>query len=208
MLSQHDKVFIVIGFPKCGTSSLQIYFKDSGKIAYHNTIKGEYIGELIFNAKKKKKPLLSYIQKCDALTQIDCNASRTTLFYYPQLSDVPIIEQQYPNCKFILNVRNSIDWVKSISYWGKLKKNYIEHYLPAGVGKNNIHLISWYKRHKRHMMNYFRNKPEKLLIYDIDKDKVDKLNQFCGYDKVTKFPHLNQKHTHVKRRIKKSVFVY
>ena len=55
-------MIIILGMPKSGTSSFQKLFKKLGYKSYHWRKGNQYIGKMIENNKKNKKPLL-----CDFL---------------------------------------------------------------------------------------------------------------------------------------------
>jgi hypothetical protein len=112
--------------------------------------------------------------------------------FYAHKDHYKLLDQQYPNSKFILNIRNVDDWLKS-----RMKL-----YAKSCVGgDSNQNLIDFLKKYYRtddleglwraHWINhiaeasvYFKY-TNRLLIFDIDQDEGKKIIDF--------FPELNFK---------------
>jgi hypothetical protein len=187
------KIYIIIGFPKCGTTSFQKYFEDNNIKSCHQIVDKRNCTFIILQNRKNNKLLLSGLEDVSAFTQIDNNMDINNSFY-PQLTCVPLLMKQYPNAKFILNTRNVHDWIKSINKWNNLRERIINanlDYLPRGKGKLDAELIEWYNNHITRIKKLFINEKERLLIFNIDKYNINELNQFCGLYKVNKFPICN-----------------
>lgn len=204
MIPQNKEFFVVIGFPKCGTSSLQQYFKNNNKnsIHYHypikKTKKWRFVGYQIKKASEDNKPLFSYLPNVDALTQLDY-AQKGTLAIFPQIGLFQIMQKQYPNAKFILNVRDEQKWLKSMKGWFNLRKDYRKQnprgadYLYGLKGTTNADYLDWYNNHINNVIDFFEDtNPHKLLVFDIEKDNINKLNKFTNLYNVTQFPHANK----------------
>lgn len=194
MDKDNRKIYIVIGFPKCGTSSLHKYFLNNNVKSSHYLIDNVSVGLSIQKHKYRSELLLSEFPNIDAFTQIDWSGINNMV--YPQLTDLEILIEQYPNAKFILNLRNVYDWVRSVNNWNNLRQRYIESelpYLPKGKGNLDEDLIQWYNNHIERTKNIFKNKNKenKLFILNIDDPNMDELNKFCDLYNVTKFPNVN-----------------
>lgn len=197
-------MIFVIGFPKAGTSSIQYAF-DCAEIktlhwARYNLPKKEShlghvwrgekpaacIGMLVKWAKQDGVPLLTYMPGYEAFTQMDVSLSER-LNYWPQLEDVPILDQQYPNSKFIFNTRPIHKWISSVNRWGTLRKRLIKldiPGLPPGAGAKDEELELWHDWHKDNMVQYFADKPGKLLVFDIENDNPQNLADFLGLKSI------------------------
>lgn len=194
-----ERIF-VIGFPKCGTTSLHYSFINKGISSIHwaknpdNLI--NLVGISIKTAKKDNVPLLSYVNDYKAFSQME-TCLNDELCYWPQLVDVPTLDKQYPKSKFIFNDREISKWIKSISSWvikyGNLRSRLINTNipgLPLGAGKEDHELENWYLWHKNNMIDYFKNK-DNFIVFDIEKDRSEKLGVFLNI-KDFKLLHLNK----------------
>lgn len=168
----YNKIFI-IGFNKTGTRSLHNFFQknqiksihwDRGRIArriknnYNNNIPllNEYNEYIVFSDMEDYKKL-NY-------AHID---------YYQELY------RQYPNSKFILNIRDVENWIKS-------RNNHLNGFYTKELcslyklNKNELNDL-WRKIYFKHMndvLNFFENKPSSLLIFNIEKDNIQKVIEF------------------------------
>jgi len=198
-----SKIF-VIGFPKAGTSSIEYACKCAGLKALHwakyNLRRSEMhfchvfrhhmpassVGMLIKMAKEDGLPLLYYLSGFDAFTQMDVSLS-DKLSYWPQLVDVPLLDQQYPNSKFIFNTRPMHKWISSVNRWGNMKQRLTRLDLPGlpkGVGSKDEELVAWNHWHMNNMLDYFTGHEEKLLVFDIENDDPIKLANFIGIQNI------------------------
>lgn len=190
-----NKIF-VIGFPKCGTTSIHDSLLKSRIKSIHwgedwvyerpyklDEIINGLVGCLIEKAKKEKKDLLHYLDNYKAITQMEV-CYNSDCCYWPQLVDVPALDKQYPNSKFIFNNRDIKNWLKSITKWkinswpslrDRIKDCDLPG-LPAGRGSDED-LESWYNWHKQNMVDYFYGK-DNFIIFDIEKDAQEKLGEF------------------------------
>lgn len=131
-----------------------------------------------------------------------------------------VLDQKFPGSKFILTVRNNSDeWYDSlVKYhslkWGSdndvpdMKKLKSSSYRSQGWAwdaldivcnvseqdpYNKNHLISYYENHNRAVQEYFRYRPQDLLILNpSETDAMKKLYDFLGLDFHGKaFPRVN-----------------
>jgi len=198
-MEDFNRIFIV-GFPKCGTTSIHYSLVINGIRSIHwaedPDIQKKLVGLSIQSAKAKGLPLLTYLDEYKAFTQMESCINQTKC-YWPQLQDVPLLESQYPNSKFIFNDRDPKKWISSVSNWnisiGNLR-NRLVHLdipgLPAGAGAKDSELLDWYFWHKSNMIGYFKDK-RNFIVFDVEKDSPQKLGDFLGI-KNFQLPHLNK----------------
>ena len=194
------KIFIV-GFPKAGTSSIQNALKNANISSVHwarynlpshlrhlghiNRFghPAASVGVLIDWAKKDNQPLLTYLNDYDAFTQMDISLNKK-LNFWPQLTDIPLLDKQYPNSKFVFNTRPIKKWISSVNRWGNLRKRLTKLEipgLPAGKGSEDRHLEDWHNEHLEKTTRYFSDQPPgKLIVFDIENDNPKKLARFLG----------------------------
>ncbi len=160
-----------IGFNKCGTHSFYHFFKNNKIPSCH------WLGGLLAKSMKKnhdnKKPLLSDYDQFTFYSDMEKSPDiYGHILYYKEL------DKQYPGSKFILNIRNQDDWIISRSkHFNYLQKS--KDYL--GYKTNEQVFDFWRKQWYEHIINvllYFKNRPDDLLVFDIDKDNIAKLIRF------------------------------
>jgi hypothetical protein len=152
---KQNPMIFCIGFSKTGTTSLDKALSVLGYRPIHWP--HAHI--------KPKEGWLKYIKKSP----------------YDAFSDAPIyfsgffkeIDKEFPNSKFILTVRDPKSLVKS---W----ENYFSNApwtVDSEEEKNNI--IKEYTDHKKDVLEYFKDKPSQLLVFDvINGDGWEKLCKF------------------------------
>lgn len=211
-----NKIF-QIGFNKCGTASLFVLFQhftktlipcvhwDNGKLALS-----------MENNWYKNKPILSDYENVTFFSDMEC------VYYNNHYANIVeaykyyiILDQQYPNSKFILNTRDINKWILSRvnfkTFLIKMINNelcltrpndyeYILYYMDYyDTSRINDIVSIWkrdYYRHLNDVRKYFSNRPNDLLEYNIETDSVDKIQEFFKDDGLVfttdKLPHLNK----------------
>lgn len=133
-----------------------------------------------------------------------------------------VLDKHYPDSKFILTVRNPKTWLRSLTNLCtargettdsvlKLSRNISQEH-PLGAfsglvayhqyvfGDKNIqgneqHYIDIFRKHNLEVMDYFKGRPDALLVMNLEKgDGWKKLCPFLGVPTITglKFPHENR----------------
>ena len=171
---------IGVGFQKTGTSTL----RDALKILNYS-VKDTTTRALIPILKNDYKKVLKIIEEFDAIED--------TPWYiiYKEL------DKLLPGSKFILTIRDEQSWYKSVSrHIGNLRSAHHEWIYGKGKGlpkdyKENT--INVYNNHNKEVVEYFKNRPNDLLIIDFTKgDRWDKLCNFLDKDIPKEvFPHAN-----------------
>jgi hypothetical protein len=138
------------------------------------------------------------------LDDYDGIADITVAPYYRELDKI------YPNSKFILTIRDKTSWLESLRrHWEErppfndpkeeeihLK---IRRFLRAsvyGVYKYaRERLLNVYDTHLHNVLEYFKDKPDSLLVIDIcSGEGYEKLCPFLGIPTIThEFPHIKDK---------------
>lgn len=165
-----------IGFNKCGTRSLFHLFKDSGVPSVHYD--GGKIANSMFRHHKNNRPLIDLRYK-NIVFFSDMENVLIDKPIYVSLNLYKKLDKQYPNSKFILNIRDKKNWLKSRSVHKE------GEYLKENAKKNGVSeeemIQIWSQEWDEHIKNvllYFQNKPNKLLVFNIEKNKIDKLIHF------------------------------
>lgn len=179
---------IGVGFQKTGTSTLRealkilgYKVKDTSSRALIPILKGNYA------------KVLKMIRKYDAVED--------TPWYkiYKELDSL------LPDSKFILTTRDSESWYQSVNrHIGNLRS--ADHEWIYGRGKglpkdDKENTIKVFLNHNREVINYFKGRPNDLLVLDFTKDdKWEKLCEFLNKEvpKVP-FPHYNKGNREVRK---------
>jgi hypothetical protein len=154
-----------IGLHKTGTTSLNEAFKKLGLDSFHWG-KGE-------------TPLIWY--------EMNALGRSKTLEQWYALSDNPIplfykqLDKAYPGSKFILTVRDEVDWLQSVKKLWDYKYNPTRHLWDIYPISNQLHtalygqkdfdalvFLERYRRHNAEVREYFKDRPNDLLVMDID----------------------------------------
>lgn len=180
-MNKRKEAFIIgVGFQKTGTSSLREALKILG-YRVKDTTKRALIPILRGNYSKIIRMLKNY------------DAVEDTPWYiiYKELDEL------IPNSKFILTIRDEESWYKSVSrHIDNLRSANHEYIYGKGKGlpkDDKKHTIDVYNKHNSEVLEYFKHRPDDLLILDFTKgDGWEKLCHFLEKDiPNVPFPHYN-----------------
>ena len=188
-----------IGFNRCGTKSLFHFFRKNGLKSIHWAFGSLAAG--IEAANIEGKPLLTYIEGFDVYCDMEFMredhagewiTKRPFERFFANCPDEKLekpiyaferfkeLDQQYPRSRFILNKRDPDHWVRS-------RKNFLNsgyYFCKHGDGfhHNQQELddcwLDHLHSHHESVREYFSNRPESLLEFDIENDSPIKLTQF------------------------------
>ena len=215
-----SRKLFVLGLPKAGTESLHFLFTNMGCHSTHwdcnkthghsicanwtrlrdDNITAKYrtgwIGYLMQLAYDNNRSLLHYIDSKYTIFA-EMNIYQFGMNVWPNLIWYSLLFYQYPGSLFILNYRDLDNHIKSIDNWYDIRRDIIRNDipgLPAGVGKNNEDLKRWMLNHYCNVETFFaRYSPDSLLLFDIEKDNITKLEEFLHCDNLT-LPHTHNSH--------------
>jgi hypothetical protein len=189
------KIFC-IGFHKTGTSSLGDALEMLGyKVKGPSSIDNENIGEQIDAIAAK------WLPKFDAF----------------QDNPWPIIYQeldaQYPGSRFILTIRDTDKWLSSaVRHFGTRPTAMRKWIYGENYGSPKGHEAIYrerYDRHNREVREYFKDRPDDLLVIDLTQAD-DAWSQLCPFlGKAipdTPFPHSNKASTREQHPQKTGLF--
>ena len=187
-------MILLIGFPKCGTSSFQHLFQMLGLRSIHHDCCGKFIGHMILKNKLKNKKLLSGLESYDCITQMDVSHPSSKPSYWPQLFDFKQLYKEYPDSLFIFNTRHPENLLRSFRNWknGDIVERLHTHF-PELLPKNDDRMfIKLVTEHFSRVTSFFtEQKTAKFIVFDIEKDCVTKLSPYIDL-KGIKFPHKNK----------------
>lgn len=131
------------------------------------------------------------------------------LYKYDCFADVPFpglyreLDRRFPNSRFILVRRNAIDWWRSICKHWELEKGahrldpleevLYRQYEPSDMYLVTIDdeqlLISKFVKHSEEVQAFFNDRADKLLIVDLEDDRInEKISEFLDMA-VQPYPH-------------------
>lgn len=107
------------------------------------------------------------------------------------------LDAHFPGSKFVLTVRDSHDWIKSVvDHFGlgdtPMRRWIYGEGIPIG---HESTYIQRYEAHNQEVIDYFADRPNDLLVMDLSKgDGWDKLCPFLGCaTQQGEFPHANRR---------------
>ncbi|MAU85077.1 MAG: hypothetical protein CMA21_00515 [Euryarchaeota archaeon] len=188
-----------IGFNRCGTTTLIRFFQANNLKCLHWG-RGS-IAAGIEASRLEGTPLLSYIDGYFAygdMEFVEVKSESKKIFKkkpfrrlyknLPKENLNPIyafenfreLDKQYPGSKFILNTRNVEDWINSRIRF--LERGYFyckhgERFHNTQEALNQCWREHW-DEHTSNVREYFTNRPEDLLEFDLDKDGPEKIADF------------------------------
>ena len=185
-------MILLLGFPKSGTSSFQKLFTDLGYKSYHWQKRLEFIGTMINNNKKNKKPLLNGFLKTDVITEMNvCYDNKNN--FWPQITDYEQLYYENPDSIFILNKRDPIKILSSFKRWGKYNEKLIKYNPELLSDPSDQAFIDFVIKHYTNIETFFSTLPNsKFITYDIENDKLEKLSKYIDLKGVIDFPHENK----------------
>lgn len=177
------RVFCV-GFHKTGTTSLDWILQDMGYQVSRHYKQGD--NKFIDDLKQKNYSEIKQVSKLFNAFQ-----DAPWFLFYKEF------DEWYPNSKFILTIRESASWWKSFLNYFKVQSlpstEYIYGY-ENPVGHERV-FIDRYEQHNRDVIEYFKDRPDDLLVVDVSEEKtLEKISKFL--EKSTSFrkmPHRNAK---------------
>lgn len=173
-----NKVFC-IGYQKTATSSLHFALKEIG---YNVCGTRSDLLEVLKN--KRWEQIWSEVDKYDAFED------------HPWPNIYKELDQKYPNSKFILTLRDEEKWINScVKFFGEKPHPLNDWMYGVSFPKGNEDIyLKIFQRHNREVVEYFKDRPEDLLVMDITKgDGWEKLCPFLGVEgREGSFYHVNK----------------
>lgn len=173
-------IMLQIGLNKSGTTSIAKECKIGGqwgKTVHYD--RGRPAEKIIKNYRRKKKLLdglpYSYFTDIEGLQKCACPFESEEL--------LRLVKDQYPHAVFLLNVRDEDEWLKSRLAHPHGKGKYPGLWLrchPPGGGSIADAMLAHRHRHHEMVMRVFAGEPDRLLVFDIDKDDPDVFRRFAG----------------------------
>lgn len=171
-------MIILLGFPKSGTTSFNKLFESLGLNSYHWKKNGQFIGLLIKKNKQQGLPLLSDFKTNDCITQLDvCKSSHEN--YWPQIVDFQQLYTENKDSVFILNKRDPQKILESFKKWNNFLDRLFKFNPELVTSKTDQGFLDLVEKHYQRVEQFFKShKKAKFLVFDIEKDNLQKLNKY------------------------------
>ena len=173
-----------IGFNKCGTRSLYRFLQRSNIAAAHFN-RGLLAEAIADNLAAGRKPLAGKIDRYVGYTDIQHVTRERVL---EGVTFYRALYRYYPLSYFILNTRDKAGWIDSrLRHGGGV---YARRYgRGLGLDSEAEVVARWsddWDRHHAEVVDFFADKPGRLLVFDIKRDAATRLVAFLAPDFVTR----------------------
>lgn len=187
-LRQKPKIF-VIGFNRCGTTSLHVLFKRNRIASLHYNVRdGNVTLPYLLSANLSLGlPLLSKVNRWTAYSDMG-SVNRFSMFEGTRLFRQ--FHAEHPDAYFILNTRPVENWIKSrLSH---LNGQYARKFAAcAGVAEAKLPAI-WRRQRKAHHADvraYFAGNDGRFLEFDIETGDPARIRDFLAPDHFIDIAH-------------------
>ncbi len=170
--------YFLVGFNRCGTTAIAEMLSNNGiKAVHHVYVRGDEKRNIALdiqtNIEAGRLPL-DGMDDIDAFTDVELVSSDKIIQgnkFFPE------IMESYPNMKFILNIRNRDDWIKSRLSFPNYMQRHVEYH-----GKDEPDIIGmWEKDWDDHINLVTKTIPEdRLLIMDLEAPNQEQIDSFFG----------------------------
>jgi hypothetical protein len=167
----------VIGFNKCGTRSICDWFKsnglesihwDNGKLA-RSMLRRSRLGYRLLHARYRDVRVFSDMEDVDGPELV---------FGFKMFRE---LDRQYPGSKFVLNTRPKDAWIRSrCNHQSGRYAQKIARSFQVPVESLPLMWSREWDDHHADVRRYFENRPEDLVVFDIERDQPQKLADFFG----------------------------
>ena len=197
-MANKEKIFNV-GFHKTGTTSLTHFMSDNGYKTLHRpayAMQRLNLGSQFDIDEGSTGPV-----KLENI--VDKTLLQELVQEFDFFSDNPwpllyrLLDQSFPNSKFILTRRNTDSWINSLVKYSDSQHTRMRQ-LIYGYGNPENHVTRYrkvYIRHNKDVVGYFGNRKD-LLVIDIEDDDsaiAESLAEFLGLgDSLIPFPTSNK----------------
>lgn len=171
--------FFQIGFQRCGTTSLALFFNRCGIPCVHYD-EGRLAKRMRINLAAGARPLEGYDERYRAFTNMNWSAADD---YYDAFKHFAELRRAYGG-RFILNTRPVEHWVRSVMTHKaqRGRREMLAHY-ETRFGVTDLERVAecWRAEWDAHHRRVLAELPaEELLVFDIESDPPERLCDFIG----------------------------
>ncbi|MEK6481697.1 sulfotransferase family protein [Catalinimonas sp. 4WD22] len=201
------KIFC-IGLSRTGTTSLcqalEILGYNTIHFPIHLFTHPEVISDELSFEPKRKLNLYWNWRRRKELEVLNLKFDKDMMNKYEAFGDLPVpllfetLDRKFPGSKFIYTYRDEKKWLKSMKWLYKegavlwkhgLLNDEINIAAYGTVSYDSDRLLDSYRRHHQHVMQHFVNRPDDLLVLNIDKEKITlkQLSEFLSIETINTF---------------------
>ena len=176
--SMTGRPIINVGLSKCGSSSLFEFFncgeRDGNNSRRYKASHGREGSCIAAAVMEGLPPLQGCIEtrNKDVLLEINIQEPKSKQCWYPQVSFLDEIHDEFPNATFILNFRPIYDWIRSTYYWSDFVSRFTKcrNNIPGLIMKQRkprlsyTDLATFYCNHVKHIRRFVQQYPTHRLI--------------------------------------------
>lgn len=164
---------IVVGMPKCGTTSLADYFRCGNLRVSHHDCPGQPCGICVKSNAQNAVPLLQGCGEFEVYAQLDVDGiDGPDYCYFPQIELLDGLLDNYPNATLVLNVRPVRHWIDSVNKWNNLRSRLVQCEitgLPSGHGAEDNEMELFFHKHvERVFKAVSRRHAQRFVLVDIE----------------------------------------
>ena len=176
---------INLGLPKSGSTSLRDFFSCGNLTASHFKCNGAPCGMCVDQNLQAGRPALHGCGDYHVWAQLDwapigLPIQKKKQCFFPQLSALKELHEQYPEATFVLPTRPPRHWIASVDNWQHADYRMREVLaacnlpgLPSGRKPSDTELASFYVQHSRTVRTFVANHPSHTLIeFDLEEPDV------------------------------------
>lgn len=181
-----------VGLPKAGTTSIDNFFRCHGMHVSHNlcfpspfkTGRMRRCGSIMHLNLQVGRGIMEHSGDYDAYTQYE---EMKTLCFFPQMTHLQNIHDEYPNSTFILNMRNLDKWTNSVHRWKHTDSGFVPldvrltrcFHDETTIGKSTPELLKMvYEQQIDRVREFVLQHPTHHLVeVNIDEDDAPKIMQ-------------------------------
>ena len=176
---------INLGLPKSGSTSLRDFFSCGNLTASHFKCNGAPCGMCVDQNLQAGRPALHGCGDYHVWAQLDwapigLPIKKKKQCFFPQLSALKELHEQYPEATFVLPTRPPRHWIASVDNWQHADYRMREVLaacnlpgLPTGRKPSDTELASFYVQHSRTVRTFVANHPSHTLIeFDLEEPGV------------------------------------
>lgn len=189
--------YVCVGQPKTGTKTMAKIFDLLNFKVNGNPLCLNYDDDFILLDNN-----LSYFFERDNISKCHNNIEEFDAFHdYPYSFNYKYINDRFPYSKFILTIRDKEVWFNSLLSYQKLPNASNKFLLKKLYGhevlshENKKDIILKYNEYNVNIIKFFKDKPGKLLIVDLTKNRGNikiKLGTFLKQNIDFEIPHENK----------------
>ena len=198
---------VCVGQPKTGTKTLAAIFRNLNyKVSSNpeNAIIKRPKGYI--ETMKVDNAYINLNRFFNNIDYLHNNLKNLDFFHdVPYSFNYKLINEQYPGTKFIFTIRDENDWFNSLFNYQSIPNVVNKNLMNIVYGQYIINLkhkeevINLYRKYNNDVIEYFKDKPDKLLVINVceknkdEKKILDQIGSFIGKKNPAnlKFPHSN-----------------